>query len=213
MKIIRNIIFDLGNVILNVDVKSTVNAFNLLAKKDVNFENIAAKFKEEKVFDLIDANKISNSELRIILRKYLRNNISDSAIDKAWCAMLKNIPLGKFNFLKKNKKKYRTFLLSNTCELHHKCYTKYVQKEFGLNLLDDLFEKAYYSFKIGITKPNPEIFKLVLNENNLISEETLFIDDVEVNTEAACKLGIKGYLYKENEEFENIIEKISNIEH
>ena len=205
MGIIRNIIFDLGNVILNVNVKSTVDALNLLAKEGVDFKNIAIKFKEEKVYDLIDSNKITTAELRIMLRKYLRNNVSDLAIDKAWCAMLKDIPLEKYNFLKKNKEKYRTFLLSNTSELHHKSYTKYVQKKFGLILLDDLFEKAYYSFKIGMIKPKPQIFKLVMNENNLIPEETLFIDDIEENIEAACKLRIKGYLYKGNERFEDIV--------
>ncbi|MDD5570841.1 MAG: HAD family phosphatase [Bacteroidales bacterium] len=209
MTIIRNIIFDLGHVILNVDVKSTVNDLNLLAKKSVDFKDVAKKFKEERFYDLIDSNKITTAGLRTVLRKYLRAKVSDSAIDKAWCAMLKDISVEKYNFLKTNKEKYRIFLLSNTCELHHECYTKYVQKEFGLKLLDDLFEKAYYSFKLGIIKPSPEIFNLVLSENNLVPEETLFIDDVEVNIEAARKLGIIGYLYKGNETFESIVKLLN----
>ena len=89
-------------------------------------------------------------------------------------------------------KKYRTFLLSNTNSIHYKEFNKRLFNEQGV-YLENIFEKTYYSHAVNLRKPDAAIFKLVLNENNLVPEETLFVDDTALNFPEAEKLGVRVY--------------------
>ena len=93
--------------------------------------------------------------------------------------------------LKDLKTKYRTFLMSNTDEIHYQYYTRMLHEQFGIEKLDNLFEKAYYSHKTGIRKPDKLFFDQVINDNGLIPENTLFIDDFPENISAAEELGLQ----------------------
>jgi len=84
--------------------------------------------------------------------------------------------------------------LSNTNEIHFNFYNNIIRSKFKINYLSDLFEKAYYSHRIGLRKPDKEIYNLVLNQNNLKPKETLFIDDSEPNIKSAKTLGINSIL-------------------
>ena len=118
-------------------------------------------------------------------------NISNESLKNAWNAILLDFPETRLAFLKElaESKKYRLFLLSNTNDLH----ISWIQDNWGMELYNEFknyFEKFYLSHEINFRKPDNNIYEFVLRENKLVAEETLFVDDLEINTEAAKSLGI-----------------------
>jgi glucose-1-phosphatase len=193
MQNIKNIIFDYGNVIFNIDFKKVQQAFRDLGVQNV--EDFYSHRKQDEVFDLLDRGEISNADFRDRLRELANKpELTDRQIDDAWNAIFIETPLEYIELLKKAKAKYRTFMLSNTNAIHEIFFTDYIKKTFGLASNDELFEKVYYSHLVGKRKPEAAIFEQVLTENNLKPEETLFIDDSPQHLEGAKKLGIQTFL-------------------
>jgi putative hydrolase of the HAD superfamily len=189
---IRNIIFDLGGVILNLDPAATQQAFEALGM--VDFKQQYSTIRQTGSFDKFDRGEISEQEFRDHLRGFLPAKHTDEAIDKAWNAMLLDLPKERLELLEALGKKYRLFLLSNTNEIHVTAFSAYLQQTFGFNDFSGYFERAYYSCRIGKRKPDAEAFQYVLDENGLKAEETFFIDDSPQHVEGAKKVGIKSYL-------------------
>lgn len=187
----KNIIFDLGGVILNIDYSLTEKAFAKLGISD--FKTMFSQAQQTQLFDNYEKGFISSNTFRAELKKYLQKDTSDKIIDEAWNAILLDLPQERIEFLKKIKLTHRTFLLSNTNDIHIETINTYLKKEYGLADLSSLFEKMYLSYEIGMRKPDAEIFELVLQENNLVPSETLFIDDSIQHVEAAKNLGINAY--------------------
>ena len=185
---IKNIIFDLGGVILNIDYNKTANAFRQIGLK--NFDDIYSQAKQNQVFDKLETGEFTSNEFR----KYIKGivpSLQYSDIDKAWNAMLLDLPVERIVLLKKLKKKYRLFLLSNTNEIHIKAFRKIIQSSYDENIFDTIFEHQYYSSEMGMRKPNSDCFQCVLEKNSLDPSETLFIDDSIQHVEGARKLKIK----------------------
>lgn len=199
---LKNIIFDLGGVIINIDYTLTINAFKKLGVE--NFDQLYSQAQQAKLFDKFETGAISPREFRIKIKKLLPPKISDYEIDKAWCAMLLNFPHERLLFLDKLRRNYRLFLLSNTNEIHISEVNKMLKSEGHWNLWKKFFDKKYYSHKIGMRKPGKKIFALILKENHLKAHETLFIDDSEQNLSGALELGIKTHLLKKGEEISEI---------
>ena len=185
---IKNIIFDFGGVILNIDYKLTENAFAKLGLKD--FYRIYSQATQQELFDVFEKGLISPAEFRTQIRKFIDANVSDEQIDKAWDSMLLDLPEERVALLDKLKTKYKLFLLSNTNEIHFANFSAYMKNKFKRDLFSDLFDKIYVSHKVHLRKPDAEIFELVLNENNLKREETIFIDDSIQHIEGARKVGL-----------------------
>lgn len=188
MQNIKNIIFDLGGVILNIDFKKTYEAFHLIGLKD--FGQYINQFHISDLFLKYEIGQIDDLEFIDNVAKLSDAPMSKDKIVQAWNALLLDFPKERIELLKKIKSKYRTFLLSNTNSLHLQEYNERLHNEQGV-YLEDLFEKTYYSHVIKMRKPHAEIFELVLNENNLKPSETLFIDDTYSNFEEAQRLGIQ----------------------
>jgi putative hydrolase of the HAD superfamily len=184
---IKNIIFDFGGVILNIDYKLTENAFLKLGLTD--FDKIYSQSTQKELFDVFEKGLISPEEFRKELRKYIRS-ASDEQIDIAWNAMLLDLPAERVTLLDKLKKKHRIFLLSNTNEIHFTSFSSYMKEKFSRDIFSDVFEKAYASHRVHMRKPDSEIFELVVQENSLRKEETLFIDDSIQHIEGAKKVGL-----------------------
>ena len=193
---IKNIIFDLGGVIINIDYNKTIKAFEELGIK--NAETLYSQQKQNDLFDLLETGKISPSEFYDKLREITGTNATNHQLEEAWNAMLLDFPEGITDTLKKAKAKYKTFLLSNTNEIHYKDYTKRLKKQFGIDDLGSLFDKQYLSHQIGLRKPHKEAFELILKENNLNPAETLFIDDSIQHIKGAAKVGLKTHWLKDN---------------
>lgn len=185
---IKNLIFDLGGVILNIDFQLTISAFHKMGIQNIN--ELFSAYSQNEFFNDFDKGLINPDEFRKEIRKRLSDNFSDEQIDEAWNAMLLDFPTQNINFLLSVKSKYRTFLLSNTNAIHFPIYNKQLNDKYHIPHLSLLFEKAYYSYLEGLRKPDIEIFEKVLLENKLMPEETLFIDDSTHNTATAEKLGI-----------------------
>lgn len=189
MNSIRNIILDLGGVVLDINYNLTRNAFIKLGFAD--FETIYSQMKQELIFDLFETGNISAHDFRDVIRNYAEKTFEDHEIDAAWNAMIIRLPEERVAFLEKLKNSFRLFLLSNTNEIHEKEFVRNITSAFGKNILPEIFEKTYYSHHSGIRKPQPEIFKLILKENSLVADETLFIDDSPQHVEGARKAGLK----------------------
>lgn len=179
---IKNIIFDFGDIFINLDKQATYRELKKLGIPHISDEmTIIARQYEKGIISTQEFTNFFSSQL----------GVSVSEVIVAWNSILLNFPRERFLFLKElyESKKYRLFLLSNTNELH----ISWIQQNWGFNRymeFKNCFEKFYLSHEIKLRKPNKEIYEFALKENNLIAEETLFIDDLEENTAAASALGI-----------------------
>jgi glucose-1-phosphatase len=187
----KNIIFDLGGVILNIDYSILINSFENLGLQ--NFEEHYSKAQQEQFFDLYEKGLISSSEFIQRLKNHCKAGTTDQDIENAWNSMLLDLPQKRMDLLNNLKTNHRTFLLSNTNDIHMKWIHNYLSKIFGIPDLSGCFEKVYLSYLLHMRKPDEEIFTHVLKENNLEPEETLFIDDSPQHLEGAKKLGIQTY--------------------
>jgi glucose-1-phosphatase len=186
---IKNIIFDLGAVIINIDFQYTFEAFAKLCNTDIL--TLIKQFRNLRIFERYEVGEFDDEQFRNFIRKELNPELSDASIDKAWNALLLDIPLKRIELLKKLSKSFRLFLLSNTNNIHIVEVNKILHETFRLNNLDLLFEKVYYSYDIRLAKPDVKIYEHVLQENNLIAAETLFIDDNLDNIKGAEKAGLR----------------------
>ncbi len=188
---IKNIIFDFGGVICNIDVKLTEKAFIDLGLKKFDIQQSITL--SSGLFEKIEIGAISPEEFRFDLREFFTNSVTDLQLDHAWNALLLDIPSPRIQLLEKLRNRYRIFLLSNSNEIHYLKYLDNFTQEYGYNSFDDLFEKAYFSFNIGLKKPGKAIFDYVTTKSKLNPNETLFIDDTLIHVEGALQAQINGY--------------------
>lgn len=200
---IRNIIFDLGGVIINLDYRKTRDAFVRLGVK--NFDEIYSQSQQSGFFDALDKGTLSPEAFRGEIRRHIDHNVSDDEIDAAWNAMLLDVPREKIDLLTKLKSRYNLFLLSNTNVIHVKCFSKELMRVYGTPDFSPYFNKYYYSCDIGMRKPDAEIFQYVLKENNLLAAETLFIDDSIQHIRGAEKCELKTLFLEKGKALESLL--------
>mgnify|MGYP000859512940 FL=1 len=186
---IKNIIFDLGGVILNIDYALSVKAFKQLGIEE--FEEMYSKMKQNDLFDKLETGMITRNAFINEIQKHCPIAIHESDIVNAWNAMLLDFPLRRLQILQQLQLHFNTFLLSNTNEIHEAEFNKRLQQTCGYPTMAVFFDKIYLSHRVGMRKPSPEIFEKILNENNLKAAETLFIDDSFQHIEGAQKVGIQ----------------------
>ena len=186
---IKNIIFDLGGVILNIRYQNALEAFQKLSTSQ---QTIAfTQQKQSRLFDEYETGRISDQAFREGLRQHYEIEASDAEIDAAWNAMLLDIPAERITLLQALSQKYRLFLLSNTNAIHLVHFTRLVAEGFAIPSLDSLFEKTYYSHLIGQRKPDAPVFEHILDRHQLNRHETLFIDDSIQHIEGARLVGLQ----------------------
>ncbi len=196
MNNIKNIIFDYGNVIYQIDFNKVAEAWKQLGI--TNAHEFYGHRQQDDVFNALERGQITPKAFRDRIRELTKKpELTDQQIDDAWNAIFVGIPKGNHELLAQLKGKYRTFLLSNINAIHYDYVHHYLKSEFGMENNDDLFEKLYNSHLVGKRKPDPEIFEQILQENSLNPAETLFIDDSPQHLEVAKKLGIQTYLMTE----------------
>lgn len=192
---IKAIIFDLGGVILNINYQRTVDEFEKLGVP--HFDEIFSQFKQSTFTDDFEIGRISENDFYETVKAKTEVDFSFSEFRAAWNAMLLDLPPQRIEILKKLSEQYRLFLFSNTNETHYKKFVTKVESDF-----DILFEKTYYSHQFGLRKPDKFAFQTLLEQNNLVAEETLFIDDSYQHIESANSLGIRTLLIQEKPFFE-----------
>lgn len=202
MQEIRNIIFDFGGVILNIDFQRSIDAFRRLGiGHDPAF---FSQFGQSEVFDRLETGHITEKEFYDAIRQSTGIAVSDADLRKAWDALLLDMPDERVELLKKVSRHYRIFLLSNTNAIHYETYNGAFRAKYGHDF-DELFEKAWWSFRIGMRKPYTETFLWVLQDGGLNAGETLFIDDTLKHVEGARKAGLKG-LHLDNIEITSLFD-------
>lgn len=180
---------DFGGVLLNIDYKRTEDAFVSLGISD--FSQKYSQLRQTDVFDLMETGKITRVEFIASLRQMSGRELTDHEIITAWNAMLLDLPLRRLQILQQLQIHYDLFLLSNTNEIHEEAFNKTLKSLTGFDSIGVFFDKVYFSHRIGMRKPNAEIFRHILEENGLTPEKTLFIDDSPQHIEGAKLLGIQ----------------------
>lgn len=187
---LQAIIFDLGGVLLNIDYQLTEQAFAALNIPD--FETHFSQLKQSPLFDDLETGRISAADFCQALRRQTGASFTNEEIITAWNAMLLDFPRRRLQILQQLSLRYRLFLLSNTNEIHETAFNHiFVQCQGAGEHLAHYFDKIYYSHRLGMRKPDEDIFLHILRENALKPEATLFIDDSPQHIETARRLGIQ----------------------
>jgi putative hydrolase of the HAD superfamily len=188
MQNIKNIIFDLGGVLLNIDFKQTELAF---AKLGVgNFNQYYTLQSLSPLFEKLELGLITPEVFYNEFRTVAKVSLMNEEIRDAWNALLINYPLEWIKRLEEIRKNYKIYLLSNTNKIHYDAFIKMFNEQIGTGDFNKYFIKPYYSHEINLRKPEKECFEFVLKSENLNPKETLFIDDSETNVEAAKTVGL-----------------------
>jgi glucose-1-phosphatase len=201
----KNIIFDLGGVVLNLDYNQTVIEFRKYIR-ELDESVFLGKEQQISFFTDYEVGRLSTSDFRAKFRDYYQLSITDVEFDQCWNAMILDFPLERILLLQRLRQNgKKIFLLSNINELHEYA----VEKSFSKLSLEyeffDLFDKVYYSHQIGLRKPNQEIFEHVVNENLLAKDATIFIDDSLQHVLSARKCGIDAFHLVKPQTIETLI--------
>ncbi|WP_266366827.1 HAD family hydrolase [Tellurirhabdus rosea] len=186
---IKNIIFDLGDVIIPINVSLTALAFSRLS--GLTLEQVQILFREHQVFQQFETGLVDDKGFRDHIRQILANKEwADEVIDEAWNTLLLDLPIERIKRIQELKGRYRLFLLSNTSPIHIREVNQKLHQVAGVPTLNELFEKVYYSYEIRMMKPSPDIYQYVLDDAGLVAGETVFLDDNADNIRGAAELGI-----------------------
>lgn len=202
---VKHIIFDLGGVLLNIDYKLTEQAFVNLGIKD--FPSIYSQLQQTSLFDDYETGKISSTNFIESLKKQVELDLTEQQIVDAWNAMLLDFPLRRLQLLQQLRNQYDLILLSNTNAIHEEAFSKKLMDEHGIPHIGVFFDKVYLSHKVGMRKPNTDIFNKILVDNGLKAEDTLFIDDSPQHIEGAQRVNIRAIHLKDGMTIEKDIFK------
>lgn len=193
LKGIRNIIFDLGGVLLDLDFMAAMEKFRKLGA-DIHPSDFRHAL-EHPLFLEFEKGEVPAAVFRIRIRELLHGvNLSDREIDEAWCSILGSVPPGKVELLKKLAMHYRLFLFSNTNAIHIEHFCNLFEKEYRFPF-ESLFEKSFYSHILQARKPEEAAFEKVIALAGVLPGETLFVDDFRPNVDGGARLGLRGYHY------------------
>ena len=186
---IRNIVFDLGGVIMTICQEEAIKRFKSIGLKNV--ENYLNPYTQTDIFGDIEEGKISAEQFREKLSELIGKEVTYEECKFAWLGYRQDVPLRNLDILRKLKAQgYKLILLSNTNPF---------MMSWGLsgefdgngNSLESYFDSLYLSYKLGVMKPNKKIFQYIIDNEKIQPSESLFIDDGERNINTARLLGFK----------------------
>ena len=202
---IKNIVFDLGAVIINIDFARTFKAFAQLS--NLSETDISDRYLKSTFFIDFEKGYIGNYTFIKHVRELLELplSVSDDAVIDGWNKLLLTIPAERIKRIQALSESYRVFLLSNTNPIHIKEVQHILFRDAGVHRLEQLFEKTWYSYDLGLIKPHTSIYETVLAEKQLLASETIFLDDNADNIEGAVKTGIQAILVEGENDLINIL--------
>ena len=202
MNAVKNIIFDLGGVLLNIDYNRTSDAFKKLGASE--FDSFYSQQGANELFEALETGNITEADFYNSMQQHCQPNTTHEQIKEAWNAILLDFRKESLQFLSRLNGKYNLFLLSNTNSIHHTEFNKIFTRQTGRLNFDDCFMKCYYSHLIHKRKPYPSTYAYVLQDAGINIEETLFIDDSKVNIEGATEAGLKSHWLLPEEKIEQL---------
>jgi putative hydrolase of the HAD superfamily len=201
---IKNIVFDLGGVILTLDRNEAVKRFRQVGLAQA--EELLDPYHQKGVFLDLEEGRLTAEEFYDEIRRLAGKYIPDEDIDYAWLGFIKDTPDYKLEMLEELRKSYKLYLLSNTNPVIMSWASSPRFSGKGKSI-DRYFDKMYLSYKIGVTKPDPKIFEYLMSDSGIIPSETLFIDDGKANIEAGKALGMHVFQPQNGEDFRYIFRK------
>ena len=202
-KNIKNIVFDLGGVLVDLDFKAAINGL-----QQAGFANVKEQLyalDQGGIFQKFELGEMTADEFRTAIRENSTVTLTDEEVDNLWNLMLLEIPREKLELILELRGKYMVYLLSNTNSIHWDYVCKNAFNYRGFRV-EDYFEETFLSYEMHLAKPDKAIFEKVLSEANLLPEETLFIDDSEANCKAAQEVGIHAHHYHVGDDLSKIFE-------
>ncbi|HMJ47532.1 MAG TPA: HAD family phosphatase [Ferruginibacter sp.] len=199
---IKNIIFDLGGVLVDINYHLTANAFKKIGFS--NFDELYSQYIATDLFENFETGKITEDDFYGEIMRIDTKGNNKEAIMGAWNAMLLGFRTASFDFLQTLKGKYNLYLLSNTNTIHLAEFNRIFTEQTGYPNINSFFTKAYYSHLVGLRKPYKEMYNYVLQDADIKPGETLFIDDSSHNIEGAALVGIKTHLLLPSERIEKL---------
>lgn len=201
-KTITTLIFDFGGVIINLDLPQCI--VNLKKLGIDSIESYLSNFGQKEFFLQFEKGEIGITEFRDEIRKLSNKALTDSEIDAAWCSFLCDIPAERLVLLEKLRTKYKLLLLSNSNPLHVDVSAANALEGTG-KTIRDYFDTCYFSYEMGLTKPDYAIFEALLADAGLDAAECLFLDDGPKNIEAAKAIGIQTYFVTQGENLDFLL--------
>ncbi|WP_421764973.1 HAD family hydrolase [Ekhidna sp.] len=183
------IIFDFGNVLIDLDYPRVIRRFSEVAKK--NTDEIEEMVVTAPVLQQFERGMIDPAEFRAEINKLLGTNMGERQFESIWNSMLKSITKERMDKVLKIGEKYRTYILSNTNIIHEIAYEEMIMEETGKASLRDFVDEVFYSHEIGLRKPNLNCYEYVIDEIDNYPSRMLFLDDRLDNVEAAQIAGMK----------------------
>ncbi|MEP0985575.1 HAD family phosphatase [Ekhidna sp.] len=183
------IIFDFGNVLIDLDYPRVIRRFSEVAKK--NTDEIEEMVVTSPVLQQFERGMIDPAEFRAEINKLLGTNMGERQFESIWNSMLKSITKERMDKVLKIGEKYRTYILSNTNIIHEIAYEEMIMEETGKASLRDFVDEVFYSHEIGLRKPNLNCYEYVIDEIDNYPSRMLFLDDRLDNVEAAQIAGMK----------------------
>ena len=202
-KNIKNIVFDLGGVLVDLDFKAAINGL-----QKAGFANVKEQLQtlhQGGIFQKFELGEMSADEFRTAIRENSTVELTDEEVDNLWNAMFLESPREKLELILDLRGKYMVYLLSNTNSIHwdYVCKNAFNYRGFRVK---DYFEETFLSYEMHLAKPDKAIFEKVLQDANLLPEETLFIDDSEANCKAAEEVGIHAHHYHIGDDLSKVFE-------
>lgn len=202
---IRNIIFDMGGVLLDLDRERSIAAFASIGYPQA--ENLLSNYTQQGVFGDLECGRITPAEFYDYIRLESGKKLTDAQIMDALNQFVVGLPMYKLQMLLDLRKRFRVYLLSNTSAVMMPDIKARYFTQQGLTF-DDYFDRAFLSYEMGYIKPDPEIFRMMLDGSDIVPEESLFLDDGPANTAAGEKFGLRTYLTKPHEDFRHIFDTL-----
>lgn len=195
---IKNLLFDLGGVIMDIRRLNCVASFERLGMKDA--DSFLGEYSQKGPFLQLEEGAISEEQFRDAVRQFIDGEVSDEQIDSAFCDFLVGIPKYRLEQLRQLKKSYNIYMLSNTNSIMWRSRIAEDFRQEGLER-EDYFDGIVTSFEAKSIKPDAKIFHTVVEKLGVKPEETLFLDDSQKNLDAAAELGFKTLLVTPGSEF------------
>lgn len=199
---VKNLLFDLGGVIMDINRDNCVKAFEELGMADAN--DFLGVYGQKGDFLALERGDISAEEFRARIWPKFRPGVTDEEIDEAFCKFLIGIPRHRLEALRELRKKYGIYLLSNTNPIMWNSFIAEQFRQEGLEITD-YFDGIVTSFEAKCYKPDAEIFEYTARECGIRPEETLFFDDSEKNCEASRACGYQAAHVAPGKEFTDLL--------